>query len=80
MLLIWNSFIGQFVHPVGGEDMGKGGGYLSQLQALFYQSTRKSGAISNNNMSIILQFLLICEFPFKFQYSITQLLFMVIEI
>ena len=25
-LLTWNSFIGQFVHPVGGVGMGKAGG------------------------------------------------------
>ena len=25
-LLIWTSFIGQFIHPVGGEGWGKGGG------------------------------------------------------
>ena len=34
-LLIWNSFIGQFVHPEGGRKLDKGGGweyrYFSQL-------------------------------------------------
>ena len=41
-LLIWTSFIGQFVDPVGGEGWGKGsgGGYhFSQLRVLLNQST-----------------------------------------
>ena len=40
-LLIWTSFNGQFVHPVGWEGMGKGGyghGFFVQLRILFNQS------------------------------------------
>ena len=36
----FSSFMGQFVHPVGGEGLGKGGGrgnrYFSPLQVSFY--------------------------------------------
>ena len=48
-LLIWTSFVGQFVHPVEGEGMRFGRwteDYFSQLQVLIYQSTWKSGAAS----------------------------------
>ena len=38
-LLIWASFIGQFVHQIGVEGMGGGYRYFSQLRASFYQST-----------------------------------------
>ena len=27
MLLTWTSFIGQFLHPLGGQGRGKGGGW-----------------------------------------------------
>ena len=43
--LMWTSFIGQLVHPVGGRGWGKGGvfdgkyRYFSQLQVLLYSST-----------------------------------------
>ena len=36
-LLTWTSFIGQLIHPVGGEGWGKeGDGYFSQLQVSLY--------------------------------------------
>ena len=54
-LLTWNSFIGQFVYPVGGERMEKGmeGGnrYVGQLRASLQDPSNNILSFSIHNQS-----------------------------
>ena len=55
-MLIWNTIIGQFFHPLGGKGMGKGGGcwivVLDTCEFYFIRVNENMVQHQSNNLSI----------------------------
>ena len=55
-LLLWSSFIVQFVPPIEWKKIDVGYRYISQLEVAYYQCMRESLTLSIYSISIIVKF------------------------